>query len=108
MYLNRLKLILIYEGGEHFVTLVEVWTGRKRKLMQYLVFFLSVILSIVTAYGDESAKAPNRSNLGKEDLHGFVRSLTSEDISDEFKTDLNGDERPEYLLGVLCGNGGCQ
>ncbi len=33
---------------------------------------------------------------------------TSENISDQFEIDLNDDGKPEYLIGVLCGNGGCQ
>jgi len=48
------------------------------------------------------------SNLSKSELRNFVISVSGETIGDEFEVDLNDDDKPEYLIGDLCGNGGCQ
>ncbi|MDA8100094.1 MAG: hypothetical protein M0042_10740 [Nitrospiraceae bacterium] len=48
------------------------------------------------------------SNLKKGELRNFVHSVSGETIRDEFELDLTNDEKPEYLIGDLCGNGGCQ
>lgn len=80
----------------------------KRILMQYSAFLLLIVLPVLSPYADESKKAFDKSNLSKNDLHSFVQSMTSENINDQFEIDLNDDGRAEYLIGVLCGNGGCQ
>jgi len=48
------------------------------------------------------------SNLSKKELHHFVDVVGGETIGDEFEVDLNDDEKPDYLIGDLCGNGGCR
>jgi hypothetical protein len=80
----------------------------KKKLIQFSAFLLLMVLPGLSPYADESRKVFDKSNLDKRDLHAFVQSITSENISDQFEIDLNDDGKPEYLIGVLCGNGGCQ
>jgi hypothetical protein len=87
---------------------MEVWMNRKRKWVQYSAFFLLINLSVLFVFAGESTQVFDKSNLDIKDLHAFVRSLTLDNMSDEFETDLNDDGKPETLIGVLCGNGGCQ
>jgi len=87
---------------------VVIPMDRKRKLIQYSAVLLLIILPGLSPHAGESRKVFDRSSLDKRDLHGFVRSVTSENIDDQFEIDLNDDGKLECLIGVLCGNGGCQ
>jgi hypothetical protein len=85
-----------------------ILVDRKKILIQYLTLLLLIVLPVLSPYADEATRVFDKSSLGKKDLHAFVQSMTSENINDQFEIDLNDDGRPEYLIGVLCGNGGCQ
>jgi len=77
-------------------------------LIQYLALLLSILVPVLPLYADEPTKVFDKASIDRKDLRAFVHSVTSENINDEFETDLNDDGRPEHLIGVLCGNGGCQ
>ena len=73
-----------------------------------------VMISGSSLLAEELTRVFNRLNLNKRDLHDFVRITvcqgdeSCEKAKDEFEIDLNDDGMPEYFIGVLCGNGGCE
>jgi hypothetical protein len=79
-----------------------------RGLLNTRVFCGFVMLLAISAWAESSVKLFDASNIDRKDLREFVNSICHEPIDDEFEVDLNEDGRPERLLGVACGNGGCQ
>jgi hypothetical protein len=79
-----------------------------RGILNTWVFCGLVMLLAISAEADNSAKQFDASNIDRKDLREFVSSICHEPIDDEFEVDLNDDGRPERLMGVTCGNGGCQ
>jgi len=71
-----------------------------------LITFLITLLFVSPCFARD--KKIDGSNLNKSELRNFVNLVSGETIGDEFEVDLNGDKKPEYLIGDLCGNGGCQ
>jgi hypothetical protein len=79
-------------------------------MMKYISKLLNLIfialLFVPSVYARD--RKIDGSNLNQNDLRNFVNSVSGETIGDEFGIDLTNDEKPEYLIGDLCGNGGCQ
>ena len=75
-------------------------------ILECINFTLITLLFVSPCFARD--KKIDGSNLNKSELRNFVNSVSGETIGDEFEVDLNGDEKPEYLIGDLCGNGGCQ
>jgi len=94
--------------GRHFVSSAVSLMDCKRKLIQFSAFLLSILVPALPLYADGPIKVFNKANIDRKNLRAFVHSITSENINDEFEADLNDDGRTEHLVGVLCGNGGCQ
>jgi hypothetical protein len=70
-------------------------------------YILITLLLVAPSFARGNEKI-NGSNLSKSELRNFVNSVSGETIGDEFEIDLTNDGIPEYLIGDLCGNGGCQ
>ena len=61
------------------------------------------MLSIPTVYANSLLIG----NLYESDIKKLVESATFETITSEIKYDINLDGRDEVILGVTCGNAGC-
>ena len=79
------------------------------KLKYIIIIFISLTSFFSLSIDAKSIeKEFNKSNLDISELHEFVKSISAETISDEFEVDLNNDGKLEKLIGVTCGNGGCE
>ena len=80
-----------------------------RKL-QFIVYIFIALTFLFSSSIDAKSieKKFNKSKLDISELREFVESISLETISDEFEVDLNDDNKPEKLIGVTCGNGGCE
>ncbi len=78
--------------------------------MKYILSLFNLILCalLFVSLGFARDNKIDGSNLNKSELRNFVTSFSGETIGDEFEIDLTNDEKPEFLIGDLCGNGGCQ